>query len=335
VDVSGTMHNVSLEWPGEDDNLTIHEAKPSRTHVFRLVVSNSTVLSSKHKVVLLDGYSELQIGRDASLPGTNVPRVRLKELAVSKLHCIIYWDSGRQEWNIVDMGSKHGTFVRPDCTSSFSRLSQARTSSIPRRLGHLDQLQVGSTTFTVHIHEGHACEECSSAESNEVPLFVTSSLTRQRAQQMKKEVSTLPRTLDSQQALTDLKRQMLGGKIGPTYPSERYIDRSARRRAQFSASHADSPGVRISVPPTDVDAADSIPASSVPAPDPIAPRLMARDPPAPISTSSIGHKLLMKQGWQPGSSLGQEGGQHIKEPLQLTSSVNRSGLGMSAQRSLP
>ncbi|KIL54363.1 hypothetical protein M378DRAFT_814928 [Amanita muscaria Koide BX008] len=55
---------------------------------------------------------ELQLGRDVPLTGMNTPKVRLKEMKVSKLHATVFWDAQRLEWSFVDMGSTHGTFLK-------------------------------------------------------------------------------------------------------------------------------------------------------------------------------------------------------------------------------
>jgi hypothetical protein len=56
------------------------------------VTLRSSILPAKQKVDILDSYFEVQIGRDIAILGSVTPRIRLKELEVSKLHATAYWD---------------------------------------------------------------------------------------------------------------------------------------------------------------------------------------------------------------------------------------------------
>jgi hypothetical protein len=57
-------------------------------------------------------------------------------------------------------------------------------------------------------------------------------------------------------------------------------------------------------------------------------------PPTPLPTSNIGHRLLMKQGWTPGNALGVsdplDDRVGLVEPLEVKSSKNRAGLGIKS-----
>jgi pSer/pThr/pTyr-binding forkhead associated (FHA) protein len=139
----------------------------TRTSPLRLVVVQSQILSRKQRVAVLDTYPEISIGRDIS-PDPNAPRVRLKEMVVSKFHASIFFSFASRIWSIVDLGSVHGTEVNG------SRLSGARQSSQPRELRHSDKITVGTTTFSVHAHrDGLPCTDCvvSGSADNEIPLF--------------------------------------------------------------------------------------------------------------------------------------------------------------------
>lgn len=172
----------------------------------RLVIEHTTIHPSKQRLAVLDGYLEVQLGRDLAPTGTGTPRIRLKDMEVSKLHATLFWDKQRKHWAVVDMGSKHGTFVRPNIDTTGivalgitgasggdeakgQRLSASRTASIPRELKHLDRLTAGGTTFIVHIHDDKLpCLQCSlSADpgaGDEIPLFPTD-------KKRKREVSTV------------------------------------------------------------------------------------------------------------------------------------------------
>lgn len=367
---SDFIYDPSYEWPGEDTppdmddsespGLVLKQtasssAQPLSTsqQLLRLLVVTSSILPSKQRIAVLDGHSELQIGRDAPTD-RDTPRVRLKEMEVSKLHATVYWDSKQRAWSVVDMGSKHGTFIQSSSAASTSndnigtRLSLPRVASMPRRLCHMDTLTIGSSTFLVHIHENQfACEECSPSSGDEIPLFSR----RKTAEQVAKIASDMgceppsdsgtayvpQKARDPRAALTNLKRSLLtrhaadssGHSVDSTHSPGQYVDRSARRRALHPASRPDAPGV---TPPTRLGPINDYSSSARSSPKP--PAEVVSQPPAPVPTTNIGHRLLMQQGWQPGTVLGvsgerDEGRMSLIEPLQVSSSGERVGLGMA------
>lgn len=295
---------------------------PSRSQpLCRLLVGRTSVIPSKHRVVPIDGYPAVQLGRDASI-GSTTPRVRLREMEVSKYHANIYWDSSRKEWSIVDMGSKHGTFLSsPFAVGTSIRLSAPRNASLPRQLRHLDNLTIGSTTFVVHLHsDGLPCTECTlSGAEDQVPLFST----KKHIPQLNTAAYSATSSKDSKTALSTLKRTLLAHHhdMGDDNASTEYLDRSAKRRALHPTSAYDSPGVA----PLHI----SLPSSSTPESFPI-----DETPPAPqpLSPTNVGHRLLMKQGWHPGSTLGvlpddEQARIALVEPLQIVANTHRAGLG--------
>ncbi|THH06543.1 hypothetical protein EW146_g9582 [Bondarzewia mesenterica] len=371
-------YDPTYEWPGEETPLPQIQPSASSRVPLRLVVQNSSILARKLRLAIIDGYSEVQFGRDVAQPGTETPRIRLKEMEVSKLHATAFWDAGRKEWALVDMGSMHGTFVKSQSTSSGGtamaaaphngvgevdrrgiRLSMPRVASVPRRLKHLDRVTIGSTTFVAHLHENRLpCVECSaSAEEvgDEIPLFDLKTKQREEVRLTKKrkreanfvEEERTAGGRDVKKALTSLKRDLLSrsGYVSPSasqQPTEgtvlnsaRYVDRSARRRALHSSSAPDSPGLP-STPTTSIMTPlrqkdnDTMSAPVTPRPT----------PPAPLTETNVGHKLLAKQGWQPGTALGlldadsDDARRRLVEPLEVSALAPRAGLGMAGQPSV-
>lgn len=337
-------------------------AAASNLPTFRLLVLASSILPRAHTVALFDGHTEVEIGRDAPQPGSTTPRVRLKEMEVSKLHATAFWDGARREWSIVDMGSKHGTFVKsqsigagPEAVETQAsgpsgdgaadargkRLSPPRVSSVPRRLQHLDELSIGSTRFLVHIHnKGGPCAACSPKGGDEIPLFHDKKgKADEAARKRKRELDVASagtiaaEVRDPRKALTMLKRSLLSRQVSVGAASEMknaYVDRSAKRRA-LQPSSLDAPGTAsrsISSSP----AVSPAPSSRVVTPSP-----PVSAPATPLPSSNVGHKLLMKQGWQPGSALGVseadtvEGSVALVEPLEAIPRSNRVGLGAPSQ----
>lgn len=360
----GDVHDPAYEWPGVpestvtlDAEFQVKEPRPSasqkhhtNTPSLRLVVLRTSILPPKHKLAIIDGYSELQLGRDAPLTDIGIPKVRLKEMEVSKFHATVYWDAQRLEWSVVDMGSKHGTFLRSASSTSSSsndvgsRLSPPRMASVPKQLRHLDRLTLGSTTFVIHIHGDKVpCDVCSPADGDEIPLFHSTKATPTNPQKRTREsagletLSCAPKSgRDAKKALTMLKHNLLARheRAAPRSqsPSDdtQYIDRSARRRALHPSSHSDSPGVQ----PAPLITMPSEQHSPVPTPDMWMPSLEPVSKAAtPLPNSNIGHRLLMKQGWAPGMVLGtsdqgfDEGRTRLVEPLEINPTANRAGLG--------
>ena len=360
--IAGEVYDPAYEWPGDQSNdddgqLDGREYSPQASPassksahgrpVFRFVALHSSILPTKQKVAILDSYFEVQIGRDTAIQGSVTPRIRLKELEVSKLHATAYWDGARKEWNVVDMGSKHGTWllhagtqVDADADTSSNdfklgvRLSPPRAASIPRQLRHSDYLSIGGTTLVVHIHEDQRpCHDCTISENEtEIPLFPPKNSavkrTRDTAGLDSDGLSKTDR--DPKKALNMLKRSLLTRHDGSNSTVtnkklDEYVDRAALRRFL----RPDAPGVRITSPiPSN---ALCPPSSQISTP---CVSVTVSQPPTPLPTSNIGHRLLMKQGWTPGNALGVSDPLDervgLVEPLEVKSSQNRAGLGTAA-----
>ncbi|KAG8887456.1 hypothetical protein FRB98_009600 [Tulasnella sp. 332] len=145
---------------------------PSRPSCRLIVVASDFI--SKTSVVIVDVHDTVMVGRDRQ----PAPHIRLKEMMVSKHHAYIFWDDATAGWSIVDNGSVHGTFVTPNdtmntSTTSPTRLSPARTASLPRSLQHGDRVNIGSTTFEMHIHQdGQPCATCGATDAGKTHLVV-------------------------------------------------------------------------------------------------------------------------------------------------------------------
>ncbi|KAI0064748.1 hypothetical protein BV25DRAFT_1822501 [Artomyces pyxidatus] len=368
-EICEAANDPSHEWPAQDDSfepfVPQHQrfapAKTESPPLCRLVVEQSTVLPGKQRLAIVDGYTELQFGRDVASVGTDTPRVRLKEMEVSRLHATVFWDVERHEWAVVDMGSKHGTFVKSgDGEGSGAvkdergvRLSAPRIASMPKRLRHMDHLSMGGTTFVVHVHEERLpCVECSASAyeaGDEIPLFPAHNKEAEggSAQKRKREEESagsatppVAGVRDAKKALSSLKRDLLSKPdYSPAAAPElkfastsSYTDRSARRRALHPSSAPDTPGVVTPVPaPASSWPRDAAPTRFAPSAPPSPPRSA---PAVPLAPSNVGHRLLMMQGWQPGTALGLpgevgDGGIRLVEPLAVNATEGRAGLGMA------
>lgn len=362
-------YDPAFEWPGDSDGSGVSKCTTSTAWPpLRLLVLKSSILHKHLRVAVLDAYGEAQFGRDHAPVGSAVPRIRLKEMEVSKLHATAYWDKGRREWAVVDMGSKHGTFLQSgrQLDTEPVRLSPPRVASIPRPLCHLDRLIIGSTTFLCHIHEDRTpCVECMSNGQGDVPLFtvpkgnghITGGKRSSESAGLEQQQTMIVDRRDPKKALTTLKRALLsrhhsahelasGSSLPPSdmrSAATTYVDRSARRRAMYPGSQYDSPGVQsprgnspgiLNKPTPEL-------AQQLSAPHSIPSCVEVPRRPGPLSESNIGRQLLLKQGWQPGQALGSsasgdgESGSGLVVPLEVTPLPPRAGLGMSPDKTGP
>lgn len=135
-------------WPASDDDEPDPADRLASAPLLRLVVHrrpDPAVLPLAHTVASLDPAEPVSIGRDKSFER----RIRLRELAVSKTHCTLFWaphadpdaahdDADGSYWAVVDNASTHGTFVADERGENEVRLSDPKVASTPRRLHHLE-----------------------------------------------------------------------------------------------------------------------------------------------------------------------------------------------------
>ena len=307
-------YDPSLEYPADDSGLLDVTNTTSDQKTLGLLIIRGAQ-SLKRRVAVIDGHNEVSIGRDTS----PTARLRLKEMAVSKFHATIFWDSSSEEWSIVDVGSVHGTFISSHGLASSTRLSRARTASAPRPLKHLDEITVGSTTLLCHIHDGSPalpCNECSPTRSNEISLLnVPTTASVSQAPPV-----SVAHKVPHKRAMADLKTSLLSRPGLPrAVSSSTYVDRAARRRAAVGVSipeprqPSDAPGP--AQPPARRDFRRTSPSATSVAPKEA----------EPISGDNIGHRMLLKQGWKPGAGLGLDEGS--AEIIETVVRQPRAGLG--------
>ncbi|KAG8856302.1 hypothetical protein FRC20_000502 [Serendipita sp. 405] len=329
-------YDPSLEFPGSEIEGNSEPLEPGELparNPLRLVILKSPVLSSKRRIVVLSDLSEVSIGRDVPLRSATSPRLRLKQMIVSKYHAIIYWDIDRKAWGLVDVGSVHGTFIQRD-NGSARRLSPPKAASHPEYLQHLDVITVGETHICCHQHEDLTgpesfCSDCSVTPTNELPLTYPAS---QGPKDLSKEPSTssvdLLRPQGHRESIASLKRQLLSRhrRVEEDPPGVDYVDRAAARREQLRVLETPI------APPMGEPMSRGAPRHST--------SIYARfhnettseqregteTPPQSIPETNIGHKLLAKQGWEPGTGLGLDRSGR-SEPVTAKLVNGRAGIG--------
>ncbi|KZT51995.1 hypothetical protein CALCODRAFT_502855 [Calocera cornea HHB12733] len=318
-------YKPEYEWPGLSDDLAAGSNPPPLVPFdrftlpapdLRLVVlstSGHSFLKGK-TIALIHAADGCSIGRDWA-PG---PRLRLREMPVSKFHANLFWDPGLVAWAVVDMGSMHGTFVLPAGAEEPVRLSPPRTASQPRALRHLDTLSIGSTTFQVHVHRDDLpCEECLVTEEHDIPLYdhkkakPGTSSTPAYTQLL----STGEKRTAHKHGMSSLRSALLSTLPAPTASTSKpaYVDRSAKRRRLHPeprpSSGTSSPSAFPPTPPEPTSA-----------------------PSKPLAKSNIGHAMLQKQGWAPGMTLGTVGSNALSEPIVAVGTSGRAGLGVKRRQ---
>ncbi|EGU11575.1 Proteophosphoglycan ppg4 [Rhodotorula toruloides ATCC 204091] len=312
-------------WPGNDTDEEDEANKPdpfAKAPLLRLVVSkrpDPSVLPPAQTVASLDPSEPVSIGRDKSFER----RIRLRELAVSKVHATLFWaldpeteDGGY--WAVVDNGSTHGTFISSDRSGESIRLSEPKVASVPHRLHHLDTIRTGSTTFSVHIHPTFACSTCAVASdsSNLIPLVsapsdgsssaspapnnYTTKTKEQKEQERREQMAGLkakllkPASSAKSTARTPVSHDSAAPDAMPAPKPKKaaFVDRAAARRQRDAGASLPSTARPAASPFFTVPGASSVAtaaASSASAPKPT--------PPAnPFSTDSKGAQLLSKLG---------------------------------------
>jgi pSer/pThr/pTyr-binding forkhead associated (FHA) protein len=158
-----------------------------------LVVLLSKILPPRN-IIKIESETGLEFGREKA---EELPKLRLKEVDVSRLHAKIYWENGR--WYLADLGSSYGTFL-----NEFP-LSDPKLKSEGTLLHHQDVIKIGTTVLQVHHHL--ICEECHPSIHFTIPLDIPSETTSKQIQEAKelKAAEKLAKRLARKAALKKMK----------------------------------------------------------------------------------------------------------------------------------
>ncbi|KAK4047872.1 hypothetical protein OIO90_006033 [Microbotryomycetes sp. JL221] len=242
-------HDSGIEWPDEqaDDRFEAGAtaAKWRNVPLLRLVLESrptASQITAQQQIAMFDPAQPIVIGRDKTFE----PRLRLKDLAVSKTHATIYWDETSERWSVVDCGSTHGTWIRSTLQTNATkqRLSDPKVASTPRSLEHGDQLYFGSTKFRVHLHASFACDECSlSSDQSNLIAFVSlndvasvDKAATAREETPRFELATkADKEQNRRERMVALKQQYLAPSASAGQPRP-FVDRAKQRRSRDGAT---------------------------------------------------------------------------------------------------
>ena len=332
-------YDPSLEFPGVDSEPElVHDNVDMTTKrkPFRLVIVQSSVVPSKRCIADVSAHAEVSVGRDIpSEPGA--PRLRLKEMAVSKYHAVIFWDAQMNRWGLVDVGSVHGTFIQGHGTLMSERLSAAKSASHPRYLSNLDVVKIGGTVMVCHLHqeEDVNCGDCILSAGNELSLVHELKLSHPQTNATRLPLPQEPQ--NAKKAIAKLKTRFLQQDYkrndGHDTSENTYVDRAASRRMHLGPS--DPPVVSStlkSAPPPTLQTRTVYARLSQATSDPTRNPTQTTEAAQPIPISNIGHRLLSMQGWKPGTGLGVDQSGVTEQPI-AKQMANRAGLGSETKDS--
>ncbi|XP_006784586.1 angiogenic factor with G patch and FHA domains 1 isoform X1 [Neolamprologus brichardi] len=282
---------ASIESPESEMETQSQEVKDIWPPCVRVTVVRSPVLQVG-TLFIITADSPATIGREKDMNHA----IRIPEMGVSKFHAEVYFDQEQQSYMLVDQGSQNGTVINGN------RILQPKTKSEPHALMHGDEVKMGETVLSFHIHSGNdTCDGCE-------PGQVMAHLSKHR-----REDNTGPAlTKEDKESLRQKELKQMKAKYGlqsgdfeetKALKNPKYKDRAESRRQTVGSEGAFQ--------------RDDAPASVH----------------EEISEVNKGRKMLEKMGWKKGEGLGKMG-TGMKDPIQLKIRKSQSGLGAAAAMSL-
>ncbi|XP_054472104.1 angiogenic factor with G patch and FHA domains 1 isoform X2 [Anoplopoma fimbria] len=268
-----------------------HKVKDIWPPCVRVTVVRSPVLQVG-TLFIITADSSATVGREKDMDHA----IRIPEMGVSKFHAEVYFDQEQQGYMLVDQGSQNGTVINGN------RILQPKTKCEPQALMHGDEVKMGETVLSFHIHSG--TDTCDGCEPGQVMAHLS---------KHKREENTGPTlTKEDKEALRQKELKQMKAKYG--LQSSEYEEVKAIRNPRYQ-DRAESR--RQTVGSEGVFQRDDAPASVH----------------QEISEVNKGRKMLEKMGWKKGEGLGKEG-TGMKDPIQLKIRKSQSGLGAGAAMSL-
>ncbi|XP_024118621.1 angiogenic factor with G patch and FHA domains 1 isoform X2 [Oryzias melastigma] len=268
-----------------------YKAKEMWPPCVRVTVVRSPVLQVG-TLFILTADSSATFGREKDMDHA----VRIPEMGVSKFHAEVYFDQEHQNYMLVDQGSQNGTVINGN------RILQPKTKSEPRPLMHGDEVKMGETVLSFHIHSGtDTCDGCE-------PGQVMAHLSKHKREEapgpgLAKEDKESLRQKELKQMKAKYGLQSTEYEETKSVKNPKYKDRAESRRQTVGSEG--------------VFQRDDAPASVH----------------EEISEVNKGRKMLEKMGWKKGEGLGKEG-TGMKDPIELKIRKSQSGLGAGATMSV-
>uniref|UniRef100_A0A8D0LB62 Angiogenic factor with G patch and FHA domains 1 n=1 Tax=Sphenodon punctatus TaxID=8508 RepID=A0A8D0LB62_SPHPU len=258
----------------------------------RVIVIRSPVLQTG-SLYIITAVKPATIGREKDMEHT----LQIPEVGVSKFHAEVYFDHELQNYVLVDQGSQNGTVING------KQILQPKTKCDPYILEHGDEVKIGETVLSFHIHPGS--DTCDGCEPGQVRAHLR--LDKKSESSACPALSKEERELVRRKALKKIRvkygLQNTEYETDKVVKNPKYKDRAGRRRETVGSEgtfHRDDTPASVHVE---------------------------------ISDSNKGHKMLEKMGWKKGEGLGKSGG-GMKAPIQLQLHRMHAGLGTSRPASI-
>lgn len=263
---------ASMESPESEMETQSQEVKDIWPPCVRVTVVRSPVLQVG-TLFIITADSPATIGREKDMNHA----IRIPEMGVSKFHAEVYFDQEQQSYMLVDQGSQNGTVINGN------RILQPKTKSEPHALMHGDEVKMGETVLSFHIHSGN--DTCDGCEPGQVMAHLS---------KHKREDNTGPAlTKEDKESLRQKELKQMKAKYGlqsgdfeetKALKNPKYKDRAESRRQTVGSEGAFQ--------------RDDAPASVH----------------EEISEVNKGRKMLEKMGWKKGEGLGKMG-TGMKDPV--------------------
>ncbi|KAF7466142.1 angiogenic factor with G patch and FHA domains 1 [Marmota monax] len=258
----------------------------------RVIVIRSPVLQTG-SLFIITAVNPATIGREKDMEHT----LRIPEVGVSKFHAEIYFDHDLQSYVLVDQGSQNGTIVNG------KQILQPKTKCDPYVLEHGDEVKIGETVLSFHIHPGS--DTCDGCEPGQVRAHLRLDKKDESfvGPALSKEEKELERRKELKKIRVKYGLQNTDYEDEKTLKNPKYKDRAGKRREQVGSEGTFQ--------------RDDAPASVH----------------SEITDSNKGRKILEKMGWKKGEGLGKDGG-GMKTPIQLQLRRTHAGLGTGKPSSI-
>ncbi|XP_065595864.1 angiogenic factor with G patch and FHA domains 1 isoform X2 [Cyrtonyx montezumae] len=258
----------------------------------RVIVIRSPVLQTG-SLYIITAVKPATIGREKDVGHT----LQIPEVGVSKFHAEVYFDHDLQNYVLVDQGSQNGTVVNGN------QILQPKTRCDPYILEHGDEVKIGETVLSFHIHPGS--DTCDGCEPGQVRAHLR--LDKKKEYSVCPALSKEERELVRRKALKQIRvkygLQNTEYEDNKAVKNPKYKDRAGKRRETIGSEGTFHRG--------DTPASVHI----------------------EISDSNKGHKMLEKMGWKKGEGLGKDGS-GMKDPIHLQLHKMHAGLGTSRPTSI-
>ncbi|XP_069735980.1 angiogenic factor with G patch and FHA domains 1 isoform X1 [Phaenicophaeus curvirostris] len=258
----------------------------------RVIVVRSPVLQTG-SLYIITAVKPATIGREKDVGHT----LQIPEVGVSKFHAEVYFDHDLQNYVLVDQGSQNGTVVNGN------QILQPKIKCDPYILEHGDEVKIGETVLSFHIHPGS--DTCDGCEPGQVRAHLQ--LDRKKESCVCPSLSKEERELVRRKALKQIRvkygLQNTEYEDNKAVKNPKYKDRAGKRRETIGSEGTFQ--------------RDDSPASVH----------------VEISNSNKGRKMLEKMGWKKGEGLGKDGG-GMKDPIHIQLHKMHAGLGTSSSTSV-